>query len=221
MTGNRKTKRILLIAAGIVVIAAVLAAVLIWNGRKSSSESTEQTVENAVGLIGKTREEVLDTMGITEADMTETLAQIYRVSKQDTIGNTTYHPYLEFWDHDGTEELLRYGFGLDNVSAEDALKLSQDMLVQISAVLGLEESVPADNTYDYEDGSHSSDQKGISDVTPEDLEKAQTCQLTEVWNKDDSMYFQATFQKTAGESGEAEYILSLSYVTQPTPAYAS
>ena len=129
------------------------------------------------------------------------------------------YAWLEFTDETKNAQLLRYGFSFTNLSEEETLLTAQKLVQTISTELELE-NVPATNTFMNPSQSTESNIKGISGTTYEELEKWDSYQLTEVWNKEDSMYFQLDMSKIFLQSGSGVILIRIAYVPEGYPAFS-
>ena len=64
-----------------------------------------------------------------------------------------------------------------------------------------------------------SNSKGISEITYEELKKWDTYQLTEVWNKDDSMYFKVDMSKLSLQNESSTILIRIAYLPKGYPAF--
>lgn len=81
------------------------------------------------------------------------------------------------------------------------------------------ENIPADNTFSDGNGNYESNVNGISNSTYEEVKLWDTCQLTEVWNKNNSMYFKVELLNTYLKDGSKVIIIKIAYMPAGFPAF--
>ena len=161
----------------------------------------------------------MQILKLSEEDLKVQSPLLYRVEKEFYFDEKKYYPWLEFADETKNAQLLRYGFSFINLSEGETLLTAQELVQTISTELELK-NVPATNTFMNLNQSMESNIKGISGTTYEELEKWDSYQLTEVWNNEDSMYFQMDMSKISLQSESGIILIRIAYVPEGYPAFS-
>lgn len=186
---------------------------------QNSHEANHEEFERICSYLNELKKNLMQILELSEEDLEVQIPLLYRVEKEFYFDDKKYYPWLEFTDETKNAQLLRYGFSFTNLSEEETLLTAQKLVQTISTELELE-NVPATNTFMNPSQSTESNIKGISGTTYEELEKWDSYQLTEVWNKEDSMYFQLDMSKIFLQSGSGVILIRIAYVPEGYPAFS-
>ena len=202
----------------------VFGSLCFQNGCGSSNkiQGNQQTNQEEVTLtcsyLNQSKTKLLKLLELSEEDLEVQIPLLYKVDKTFSFDENEYYPWLEFSDDTDDAELTQYGFEFSKLSEEETLSIAQELVRTISAELGLR-NVPATNTFMDVNQVTESNSKGISEITYEELKKWDTYQLTEVWNKDDSMYFKVDMSKLSLQNESSTILIRIAYLPKGYPAF--
>lgn len=186
---------------------------------QNSHETNHEEFERICSYLNEPKKKLMQILELSEEDLKVQIPLLYRVEKEFYFDDKKYYPWLEFTDETPNAQLLRYGFSFTNLSEEETLLTAQELVQTISTALELK-NVPATNTFMNPNQTTESNIKGISGTTYEELEKCDSYQLTEVWNHEDSMYFQMDMSKISLQSGSDVILIRIAYVPEGYPAFS-
>lgn len=191
-------------------------------GAPAKTQGSQQTNQEEVTLtcsyLNQSKTKLLKTLDLSEEDLEVQIPLLYKVDKTFSFNENEYYPWLEFSDDTEDAKLTQYGFEFSKLSEEEILSTAQELVQTISAELGLG-NVPATNTFMDANQVTESNSKGISEITYEELKKWDTYQLTEVWNKDDSMYFKVDMSKLSLQNESSTILIRIAYLPKGYPAF--
>ncbi|WP_461821799.1 hypothetical protein [Blautia stercoris] len=191
-------------------------------GASNKIQGNQQTNQEEVTLtcsyLNQSKTKLLKLLELSEEDLEVQIPLLYKVDKTFSFDENEYYPWLEFSDDTDDAELTQYGFEFSKLSEEETLSIAQELVRTISAELGLR-NVPATNTFMDVNQVTESNSKGISEITYEELKKWDTYQLTEVWNKDDSMYFKVDMSKLSLQNESSTILIRIAYLPKGYPAF--
>lgn len=185
------------------------------DGQKTNQEEVTLTCS----YLNQSKKKLMETLDLSEEDLEVQIPLLYKINKIFYFDENEYYPWLEFSDDTENAQLNQYGFEFSKLSEEEILSTAQELVQTISAELGLE-NTPATNTFMNENQATESNSKGISGITYEELGKWDTYQLTEIWNKDDSMYFKVDMSKLFLQNESSTILIRIAYVPKGYPAFS-
>lgn len=186
--------------------------------KQDSQQTNQEEVTLTCSYLNQSKSKLLKTLELSEEDLEVQIPLLYKVDKTFSFDENEYYPWLEFSDDTEDAKLTQYGFEFSKLSEEEILSTVQELVQTISAELGLE-NVPATNTFMDANQVTESNSKGISEITYEELKKWDTYQLTEVWNKDDSMYFKVDMSKLSLQNESSTILVRIAYLPKGYPVF--
>ena len=188
------------------------------NKIQGNQQTNQEEVTLTCSYLNQSKTKLLKFLELSEEDLEVQIPLLYKVDKTFSFDENEYYPWLEFSDDTDDAELTQYGFEFSKLSEEETLSIAQELVRTISAELGLR-NVPATNTFMDVNQVTESNSKGISEITYEELKKWDTYQLTEVWNKDDSMYFKVDMSKLSLQNESSTILIRIAYLPKGYPAF--
>ncbi len=186
--------------------------------KQDSQQTNQEEVTLTCSYLNQSKSKLLKILELSEEDLEVQIPLLYKVDKTFSFDENEYYPWLEFSDDTEDAKLTQYGFEFSKLSEEEILSTVQKLVQTISAELGLE-NVPATNTFMDANQVTESNSKGISEITYEELKKWDTYQLTEVWNKDDSMYFKVDMSKLSLQNESSTILVRIAYLPKGYPVF--
>lgn len=172
--------------------------------------SVKKQVGRAISLIDKKKKDVMENLELKENDLSEEIPLIYAVKHEEKIGNYPYQPYLEFHEEGEDTELIKYWFVFDEYSGEKISELIRQVFQQVSEELKIDSHKHMVGTVMYAGNTIQTCDLSAEEITADEWKELESCQFTEIWNREEQRPFQVQFQKSKSADGEIKYFLIFS-----------